>query len=739
MPFRRGASVVIGIAIFLAGSFAALDAARHREMTALSAELLGVLAALGVVRLLMALLEARARARRLEASASALQTLTEKLEESLATVSAVNARLHESEVRYKGLVDAQGDAIFRRAPDSLLTYGNDAFFRLFGLQPEQSIGKPFAPEPHPDSRISAFGGFARLKTGPQRVRYDQNVRTVYGWRWMSWEDYAIRDAQGRLIEVQSVGRDITEHKAFEEALTEARDRAEAANRAKSGFLAAMSHEIRTPMNGVLGMARLLLETKLLPEQRTYAEAIGQSGEALLLLIDEILDFSRIESGAVELDLGEFDVRAVAESVIELLAPRAHEKGIEIAAVVAPGTPVLVRADAMKVRQVLTNLIGNAVKFTESGGVRLTVSALCERDRRLLRFDIHDTGVGVPTELREDIFREFVQADSSHARRFEGSGLGLAISKRLVDAMDGTIGVEPRKGGGSTFWFAIPVPVLKDAPSEDGFRLANRRVAIVTRNAILREGLAAQIEAAGAEVSALLGSPGGDRVPRSAIDAVLIDAGTGVDVNLPAPPSAETRSIVMLTPAARGKLELLRKLGFENYLVKPVRQASLVDRIRGAIDPESGELVFDNASPRLPVAATNGARRCLRILLAEDNPVNALLTRELLRRRGHDVTEVNSGEGAVAAMRAASYDVLFTDIHMPGLDGIEATRRIRSAESESGRQPTPIIALTADVLDAGRQACEDAGMDGFLSKPVSPAELDSMITRFFPDNARAAAE
>ncbi|HEY3638465.1 MAG TPA: ATP-binding protein, partial [Rhizomicrobium sp.] len=482
MPIRRVVNALVALMIAAAGLLAVLEAVRHHGMTTLSTMLFCVVASLGVLQLYFALLGERQRSRRLEASASALQTLTEKLEESLATLSALNARLHASEVRYKGLVDAQGDAIFRRGPDSRLTYGNDAFFRLFGLNPRQAIGQAFAPEPHPDSRIPAFESFARLESGPQRVRYDQNIRTIYGWRWISWEDYPVRDATGRLLEVQSVGRDITEHKALEDALTEARDRAEAANRAKTGFLAAMSHEIRTPMNGVLGMAGLLLETKLVPEQRTYAEAIQQCGDALLRLIDEILDFSRIESGTIEIERGAFDIRSIAEATIELLAPRAHEKGIEIVAAIAPDTPSVVRLDGIKLRQVLTNLIGNAVKFTESGGVRVDVGTSGERDGQILSFGIHDTGIGVPTTMRENIFQEFVQVDSSQSRRFEGTGLGLAISKRLVEAMGGTIGVGPRDGGGSTFWFNIPAPALKDASPAERTKLKGHRVAIVTRNA-----------------------------------------------------------------------------------------------------------------------------------------------------------------------------------------------------------------------------------------------------------------
>ncbi|HEX3664123.1 MAG TPA: ATP-binding protein [Rhizomicrobium sp.] len=741
MPIRRAVYAAFGLTIFAAAGLAAIEAVTHHGMTTRSTVLLCAVAVFGVLQLYLALVNERRRARRLEASASALQSLTEKLEVSLQTLSAVNGRLHESEVRYKGLVDAQGDPIFRRSPDSRLTYGNDAFFRLFGLDPELAVGQPFAPEPHPESRTPIFESFARPEIASQRMRYDQQVRTVYGWRWISWEDYTVRDTSGRLIEVQSVGRDITERKALEDALTEARDRAEAANRAKTDFLAAMSHEIRTPMNGVLGMARLLLETRLVPEQRTYSEAIQECGETLLSLIDEILDFSRIESGTVEIEPGEFDVRAVVEATAELLAPRAHEKGIEIVTVIAPDTPSLVRIDGQRTRQILTNLIGNAVKFTQTGGVRLDVRPTTQdHDRHRLQFEIHDTGIGVPATMRDDIFREFMQVDSSQSRRFEGTGLGLAISKRLVEAMGGTIGVEARDGGGSTFWFTIPAPVLASPPAEENQKLANTRVAVVTRNVGLRDGLAAQIVAAGGTVVPLLPSHGSRRPVANPPDVILIDAGPGAEIDLPTQPVHLCHEIVLLTPAARGKLDLLRGMGFATYLVKPVRQASLIAQIRGTAGMEVRETPVKITTDRPGPGATRlQENRRLRILLAEDNPINAILIRELLQRRGHQVTEVVSGKEAIAALQQSDFDILFTDIHMPGMDGIEATQRIRSAEAATGRASIPIVALTADVLDAGRRACQDAGMDGFLSKPISPAELDRMIATLVPEPAREAAE
>ncbi len=713
------------------------DVLLHGQLTLIPRPVLAALIVVVVSFVLHSFLQARRRGELLDRQAAQLQIVAARLENSLAAAAAANAQLNQSETRYKGLVDAQGDAIFRRSADSRLTYGNDAFFKLFGLNPRQALGRPFAPDPHPDSRGPLFGVFAGLETGRARVRYDQHVRTAYGWRWLAWEDYAVRDSLGRLVEVQSVGRDITERKALEDALTDARDRAEAGSRAKSGFLATMSHEIRTPMNGVLGMARLLLETDLRPEQHTYVEAISRSGESLLALIGDILDFSKIESGTMSFDEDEVEIRIVVESVSELLAPRAHAKNVELVAIVAHDVPVSVRTDRVRLMQVLNNLVGNAVKFTEKGGVRIDVGVIEGRERRFLRFEVRDTGVGVPTEKRAEIFEEFVQADSSHARKFGGTGLGLAICKRLVVAMGGEIGIEPAPEGGSSFWFTLPAVVVAPAHEPHAPPLENIRVAIVTRNTVLREGLATQIRATGAEVAALDGQG-----PRP--DCVIVDAGTSAIPDPRAFPDVLLPSLVLVTPTSRGRLADLKALGFAGYLVKPLRQTSLVKRLEiltqrniatDALEPELS-LPPDPDSVLPPDAVS--AHRGFKVLLAEDNPINALLTRELLRRRGHRVVEVTTGDAAVKAMREDTFDLVLTDIHMPGMDGIEATKAIRADEVALGRPRTPIIALTADALETGKRACREAGMDGFLTKPVDPHLLDQMFESFFPSGAQSAA-
>ena len=514
--------------------------------------------------------------------------------------------------------------------------------------------------------------------------------------------------------------------ASESALREARDKAEENSRSKSHFLATMSHEIRTPMNGVLGMARLLLETPLAPDQKTYAEAIRQSGLSLLALIEDILDFSKIESGALTLDCTDVALRPLLEGVAELLATRAHAKGIEIATAIDSDVPNQIRTDAMRLRQVLTNLIGNAVKFTEAGGVLVTASL--ERDGKgaTLVLSVSDTGIGVPTEKAAAIFEDFVQADSSHARRFEGTGLGLAISKRLVTAMGGAIGVRPAEGHGSVFWVRLP---LLEIPNRSApLALRNKRVALLGVSPVIGAGLKRQIAAAGGVCVEL---PAMDISGAPEHDLILMDAGAE---GLRDMHESKSPAIALLSPPQRTQLAKLGERGIRGYLMKPVRQDSLEKRIVAVLAGET-ELTSAPAAAKPSQEAQKGNE--LSILIAEDNPVNALLARELLKRRGHRVELVITGDAAVEACAAQRFDLVLMDLHMPGCDGIEATVRIRSTETDMSAKRVPIFALTADAVETGRKACLDAGMDGFLTKPVDPADLDAVLATIHPEAVLAA--
>ena len=729
---RRVGTFIFAIMAAALSCVALVDVYLHGQFTLFDPRLLGGLAVVGTAFLLFGIMSMRARAEHMEGRADRLKALTGELETFITALEAANKRLHASEARYKGLVDAQGDAITRRTSDGRITYANEAFYKLFGARPEDIVGTVFRPEPHPDAPPLVLGRLAGRELGRERVSYDQHIKTVAGYRWIAWEDYAIRDQNGHLVEIQSVGRDVTERKGLEVALTEARDKAQDANRAKSHFLATMSHEIRTPMNGVLGMARLLLETSLTPDQKTYADAIRQSGLALLSLIEDILDFSKIESGALVIEQTDVALHPLVEGVAELLATRAHSKGIDIVTAITADVPKVITGDAIRLRQVLTNLVGNAIKFTEKGGV--LVSATIDRDsgEPELRFMVRDTGIGVPLEKQAQIFDEFVQADSSHARRFEGTGLGLAISKRIVDAMGGKIGISTSDDTGSVFWMTLPLKDMPPAPAEDAGSMHGRCIALFSESVILRAGLKLQLAACGADMIEPRTPETLQRL-KTQCNVLLFDAGNGGSETLRDVSGLDIPAVALLSPQHRASPTELRARGYSGYLTKPIRQGSLETRLKAVI---AGQTEMETATTE-PVADKR-AGKSLSILLAEDNPVNALLARELLRRRGHIVHEVPTGEGAVAACADMRFDLVVMDLHMPGLDGIEATRLIRKAEQASKSEPVIIYALTADALETGRRACLEAGMNGFLTKPVDPAELDAVLAGIAAPAAEKAA-
>ena len=527
--------------------------------------------------------------------------------------------------------------------------------------------------------------------------------------------------EGRIEELgdhnwELVGRDVA-------ALARARDQAEAANRAKGRFLAMVSHEIRTPLNGILGMSELLLDTPLQPQQTAYTKAIKTSGDTLLSLIEDILDFSKIEAGRLDLEARPFALAALVEETVELLAPRAQAKDLEIASAIDERLPQRVVGDAARLRQVLLNLAGNAVKFTERGGVAVIAEPGDKPGD--IRFLVRDTGIGIAPDAQARIFEEFEQADGGTTRKFGGTGLGLAISRRIVDAMGGKIDIQSTPGAGSVFGFTVAFPRADDEMVAAPPDLAGHAILIVSASTIEAPLTAQRLGRWGAKTLVVPDEAGARARLGEHWDAILIDRSIGLEAaNALARQAANVaRRIVMLTPGGRHELGTLKHAGFTGYLVKPLRAASLAARFS---DAPSGAM--DDPLPESvgPAANTKG----LAILVAEDNEINALLARALLTRLGHRPTIVDNGAAALdaclaAATAGAPFDVVLMDVNMPGMDGLEATRRIRAHEAAHGTR-TPIVALTANAFGEDRAACLAAGMDDFLVKPLDRERLAELL-------------
>ena len=499
--------------------------------------------------------------------------------------------------------------------------------------------------------------------------------------------------------------------------------------AQERFLATLSHEIRTPLNGVLGMAGLLERTRLDATQRDYLSALRASGDHLLGLVNDVLDFAKLDSGQIELEPAPTDVERLLQGVCELLSPRAHAAGIEIAWATAPDLPPIL-ADDGRLRQILFNLAGNAVKMTKAGGVLLTATQRPGRGgKALVRFSVRDTGPGLDAEAQATIFEEFVQTEDG--ARAGGTGLGLAIVRRLVAAFEGDVGVISAPGEGADFWFEAAFKVASAAP--EGRELAGLSVAVVSASAIVREAARRQVEASGGRAFAF--ETLADAELQAPASAVLLIDPPEVSRRRPAAPPKGRAALILLPPEGRNRVARHRAAGYAGYLIKPLRRASLAARVLACLQAEGVAAV----APPPPVSederAADAGACGARVLLAEDNPVNALLARALLTREGCTIERVANGQEALAALAAAPYDIILMDMRMPVMDGLDATRVLRARGIR-----TPVVALTANAFEDDRRACLDAGMDDFLTKPIEVAALRAALARWTcpPGEAKLAS-
>ncbi|MCM2305712.1 MAG: response regulator, partial [Elusimicrobia bacterium] len=551
---------------------------------------------------------------------------------------------------------------------------------------------------------------------------------------------ALRDAQGEINGFLGIAVDVTSSQAAREELAKARDVALDLAKAKAQFLANMSHEIRTPMNAVIGMTGLLLDTSMTPQQREFAETIRGAGEALLAIIGDILDFSKIEAGAMPLEELDFEPRHIAEDVAMLFAARAQAKGLEIAALVDEGVPACLRGDAGRLRQIISNFVGNAIKFTDSGEVVISVRRVSEAGASSrLRFEVKDTGIGLDAAVQAKLFTAFTQADASTTRKYGGTGLGLAISKKLVEMMGGAVGIVSAPGRGSTFWFEVDLAKGAAAAAAQAPELEGVRVLIVDDNETNRRILTLQTSswrmrpqavADGASALAALreAESKGDPFTLALLDMQMPEMdGAQLAQEIKGDPSLVAVRMILLSSmtASLDRAELAAQ-GFDGGLSKPVRKSALYDAIADVLSVEpSGQAPLRNPLAAAPLSSW----KSLRILIAEDNPVNQKVALLQLQSLGCKADAVANGREAAEAVASIRYDLVLMDCQMPEMDGFEATAAIRARTAAAGRGPV-IIAMTANALDGDRERCVAAGMDDYVAKPVRVEALAAAIGRWF---------
>ncbi|MBI5801497.1 MAG: PAS domain S-box protein [Verrucomicrobia bacterium] len=650
----------------------------------------------------------------------------------------------------RALLDNVPDRIYFKDTESRFLQCSMAMAKRLGLKDAaEVVGKTDFDFHAPELAREFFADEQRiLLTGTPLINKIERQLAIDGSEiWASVTKVPLRNRAGFITGIIGISRDITDIKRVERELQQARDTALESTRLKSQFLAAMSHEIRTPMNGVVGMIELLLDTDLAPQQREFAETVFSSAHALLHIINDILDFSKIEAGKLTLETTDFDLRETVERSAELLAHRAQAKNLEVISWMAPDVAAHLRGDPVRIQQILVNLIGNAVKFTERGEVVLRVLKESETDTHLsVKFSVEDTGIGIATEAQAKIFQAFTQADGSTTRKYGGTGLGLSISRQLVELMGGRLELRSTLGEGSTFWFTVtlekqPGQTARDASAS---RLTGARLLVVTENAHLRHAFASMANHLGMSCAGVRSSDEALHALRDAaasvtpFDAAMLDIklagsdGLTLAQNIKAESDITGTKLILLTPLGqRLDAEIMRLAGLSGSLLKPVRLSRLEECLLRVLThddrtlsmPSPAETAFLHRSQVPP-----GETRPLRILLVEDNTVNQRVALLQLRKLGYVPDTALNGEQAVTAVQTQPYDVVLMDCHMPVMDGYTATQRIRDWEQQNNRPRLRILAMTADAGRGDAEHCYAAGMDDFITKPVHLPELNAALER-----------
>ncbi|MDX5595070.1 response regulator [Pseudovibrio sp. SPO723] len=655
-----------------------------------------------------------------------------ELPEGLELEDVYSSALQEVNAQHQSVLEALGAIVIRRDGEGRVLYVNEAAAHAFKPGDQPRVGE-FLKLP------TLSGGLTSHAPAVNETPSEVEIDTQKGPRWFSVLNLRVSDSSGAAPVLQTILRDVTQRRRAEEKLREGLSQAAIANEAKSRFLATVSHEIRTPLNGILGMAGLLRDTRLSPEQRTYVDAVDTSGQALLVLIDELLDYSKIDADKLALNVKPTNLRSVVDGVVELLAPKAQDKGLEIGAFIDHELPEIVEIDEARIRQILLNLAGNGIKFTEKGGI----SVLVEKDERALaqvgqiplKISISDTGPGFSEEQAARIFNEFEQLDHGRTRKFGGTGLGLAISQRLAQLMDGTISAQGEPGKGATFTLRLPVTAVEEPYKRPEAELEGTKVLLLSSGATEAPLIARCLQQHGCTVQELSGDSSDvwNALSQASLLIVCEQAVANMAswLEIAKTHQPELKCIVVVAPSERDKLPQLKAIGFDAYLVRPVRGSSLLTVADKLVNGDAMDQISEAADPERSLVHTETtlAKSALRFLVAEDNEINRMLTGALLKKMGHQTHFVGNGEEAVNAALSGDFDAVLMDLHMPGIDGVTAVRQIRSADNPRALS-LPIIVVTADVLPETRAAALDAGANGFITKPLNFTDLANILNSVY---------